>query len=121
MVADVVTGLSKYFENVEIDPFVVMPNHVHAIIKISPVNYDVSPYALSEIVASFKLHTTHRYIKEVRDSGWKSFPGKLWQRSFHDRIIRNDHEAGRLHEYIEANPQLWEKDTHYMTENDLLP
>jgi hypothetical protein len=54
--------------------------------------------------------TTKRYIDGVRINGWYSFPGKLWQRSYHDRIIRNEQELNKIRTYICNNPVDWESD-----------
>ena len=48
----------------------------------------------------FKSLTTKRYIEGVRVHGWYSFSGKLWQRSYHDRIIRNATELNKIRTYI---------------------
>ena len=37
-------------------------------------------------------------------------PERIWQRGFHDRIIRNEDEWRKIHLYIEANPINWEDD-----------
>ncbi len=37
-------------------------------------------------------------------------PDFAWQRNYHDRIIRNDDELNRIHEYIIHNPQMWKCD-----------
>jgi len=66
--------------------------------------------SLSDIVKRFKSLTTKRYIDGVNNNGWYSFPGKLWQRSFHDRIIRNETELNHIRTYIHNNPLQWEFD-----------
>jgi REP element-mobilizing transposase RayT len=113
MVDDHIRLLPEMFPNVGVDSFVTMPNHIHAIITLEPVAGERSPVSLSDFVAAYKRITTHDYIRNVRESGWPPFPGKLWQRSFHDTIIRSDRQVDRLRDYIEANPYLWSKDTYY--------
>lgn len=51
------------------------------------------------------LKTTSSKLIHEHDSN--SF---AWQRSFHDRIIRNDAELNRIREYIASNPQMWHRD-----------
>ena len=58
----------------------------------------------------FKSWTTKRYADGVKQDGWTAFPGKLWQRNYYERIIRNEGEAARIREYIENNPITWEDD-----------
>jgi len=58
----------------------------------------------------FKTMTTNAYIRGVRDEGRPRFEGRLWQRSCHDRIVRNETELNRLREYIATNPLRWRLD-----------
>ena len=53
---------------------------------------------------------TKRYTDGVKQSGWQSFPGKLWQRNYWEHIIRNEMELSRIRQYIHANPTQWEFD-----------
>jgi len=66
--------------------------------------------SLSDIVHRFKSFTTNRYATGVKKSGWQSFPGRLWQRNYFERVIRNEDEMNRIREYIDGNPQNWETD-----------
>jgi REP element-mobilizing transposase RayT len=54
--------------------------------------------------------TTKRYTDGVKQSGWPSYPGKLWQRNYYEHIIRNENELNRIREYIANNPMEWEFD-----------
>jgi REP element-mobilizing transposase RayT len=78
----------------DIDRFVVMPNHIHGILA----HATSEPTALSTVVGLFKSRTS-------RSAGLP-----LWQRSYHDRVIRNDRELVAYREYIETNPLRWAHD-----------
>jgi putative transposase len=69
-----------------------------------------SPTTLSDVMERFKSITTKRYIAGVRAHGWHSFSGRLWQRSYHDRIIRNETELNRIRTYVCSNPSNWDAD-----------
>ncbi len=58
----------------------------------------------------FKTMTTNEYIRGVKQLGWKPFNGKLWQRDFYERILRNETELERITRYIESNPARWADD-----------
>jgi REP element-mobilizing transposase RayT len=58
----------------------------------------------------FKTMTTNAYIRGVKQSGWSSFPGRLWQRNFYDHILRDEADLDRVREYIRNNPLAWEQD-----------
>ena len=98
------------FEETRIDKFVVMPNHVHFILVISG-DHTGSP--LHEIVGWFKTMTTNEYINGVKSEIYLPFNKRVWQRSYHDRIIRNEIEYQRIWQYIDTNPQKWEQDRYF--------
>ena len=54
--------------------------------------------------------TTNEYIRGVKQYGWSSFPGKLWQRNYYEHIIRDEGSLNRIREYITTNPLRWECD-----------
>jgi len=66
--------------------------------------------SLSRIVQAFKSLTTHQYLQGVRQSGWQPFPGKLWQRNYYERVVRDYEEWQHIHDYIAANPINWSLD-----------
>ena len=100
------------FQDVSIDEFVVMPNHVHAIIFIFERRGGVTPPlqtpTLSQIIAYYKYQTT-KQINQIRQQIGESF----WQRSFYDHIVRNDKELQLIRNYIVNNPLKWELDEYY--------
>jgi len=57
--------------------------------------------------------TTNAYIRGVKQNSWTPFPGKLWQRSYYEHVIRNDDELNRLRNYIANNPIDWELDKYH--------
>jgi putative transposase len=66
--------------------------------------------SLGDIVHRFKTMTTKRYVDGVKQSGWRSFAGRLWQRNYWEHVIRNEMELNRIREYIRDNPAQWEDD-----------
>jgi len=122
------------------DAFVIMPNHIHAILRIDkqsdkkivrtdgrpspqigdhPINYGVAyrpPKSISSFAAGFKSAATTRIniFRFVRTHGRAS--RRVWQPRFHDHIIRNDQEYNRIKDYIETNPVKWEQDKFFKNE-----
>jgi len=112
---------------IELAEYVVMPNHFHGIVVITNesdnrrgtacralgaesgmVEQFGKPVAgsLSTITRSFKAAVTRR-INAYRDT-----PGmQVWQRNYHEHIIRNDADYTRIAEYVAYNPQRWVEDT----------
>ena len=104
MIASAWKTLPERFEQVDLDSFVVMPNHVHGIIILKKSVF------LTRVIQAFKSVTTHEYIRGVHGQGWKKFDGTLWQRSFYDHVIRKDKDLSRIQEYILNNPLQWALD-----------
>ena len=104
-----------------LDHFVVMPNHLHGIIAIDYpwLGYrrpQVAKHSLERIVAGFKAACTRR-INEARSVGEDCISRDrhahsfaVWQKSFHDEIIRDEAHMGNVRVYIANNPAQWEFD-----------
>jgi putative transposase len=111
LIEDYWAKLPSKFPELEIDYSVVMPNHFHGIVILKGI--DLSSTSLPQAMRWFKTMTTNAYIHGVKEQGWESFEGKLWQRSYHDHIIRNERELNILREYILINPAKWQEDSFY--------
>jgi putative transposase len=120
--------IPRHYSKVEIDEFVVMPNHVHGIVVISSIDMSsvetphvasllqpkdgrtqfgpLKPGSLSKIIQGYKAAVT----RQVRLMGEHDF---AWQSRFYDHIIRNNEDFGRIRKYIQDNPIKWELDEYY--------
>ncbi len=114
-------------KEIELDEWVVMPNHLHGIVVInagpdetrevgthgvgatgrSPLQSPRGParHSLPSFVAGFKSATTKR-INTMRDT--QGAP--VWQRNYYEHIVRSDNDLDRIREYIFNNPFNWESD-----------
>jgi len=72
---------------------------------------------LPAIVQWYKTMTTNEYIRGVKQNGWQPFNGKLWQRNYWERIIRNENEFNQIRDYIQTNPMRWEQDKLHTTQS----
>ena len=104
-------AIPNFRSNVETDACPVPNNHPE---KGQPQKGQprgvVPTMSLSDIMHRFKTLTTKKYIGGVQYNQWVRFDKKLWQRSFHDHIIRNDNDLTRIREYIKNNPLKWHLD-----------
>jgi REP element-mobilizing transposase RayT len=127
------------FPQMALDGHVVMPNHFHGIVTVAVPENDTPPYGegnaeypyggrsghphggktghphggaptVGDVMDWFKTMTTNAYIRGVQQSDWSPFAGRLWQRNYYERIIRNDAELSAIREYIDANPAQWHND-----------
>jgi REP element-mobilizing transposase RayT len=95
-------NLPKHYAGIELDAFVVMPNHVHGIIKLS--DEPDTRHDIPEIVRGFKTFSA-RKANEHRRSG-----AALWQRGYHEHVIRDERALNRIRAYITHNPVRWTDD-----------
>jgi len=65
---------------------------------------------VSGMIQWFKTMSTNDYIRNVKNDGWPPFNKRLWQRSFHDHIVRNERSLNAIRRYIAKNPTNWEQD-----------
>ncbi|HRY82900.1 MAG TPA: transposase [Candidatus Moranbacteria bacterium] len=115
--------IPKHFDNIYLDQYVIMPNHVHGIIEINfninvgnaymrSKNTNRTKMLLSKIVQGFKAAVTRMengYDKNNKKERVYAFP-TIWQKSFYDHIIRNEISLNKIREYILNNPKNWEQD-----------
>jgi len=87
---------------VELDAFVVMPNHVHGIVALLRAGH---ARPLQTIVGTFKSAAA-RSINRLRGT-----PGEpVWQRGYFERVVRSERELKILREYVLNNPAAWNAD-----------
>ena len=65
---------------------------------------------MGRIVQAFKSLTSRQYLQGIKESSWPPCTGKLWQRNYYERIIRDEDEWARISDYIAANPINWALD-----------
>jgi REP element-mobilizing transposase RayT len=122
--------VSHHFPFVELDAFVVMPNHVHGITVIQgrgeasatpirvfkePPESDASPLrqrpngtqpgSLSAVVQNFKSISTRKMNAACGAPGTP-----VWQRGYYEHVVRNEQELMAIREYILGNPARWDED-----------
>jgi len=100
-------AIPGHFDSVSVDAFVAMPNHVHGLIVIGRggVTPPLRKPTLGRIVAYYKYQTTKAVNLFLDASG-----NRLWQRNYHDRIVRNKRELRAIRQYIRQNPAHWPDD-----------
>ena len=98
------TGLWKisgHFPGVRIDKYVIMPNHIHAIV----IQTGTDTY-LPTVIGQYKAYVS----REIHTSEPECV---IWQTSFHDHVIRDQRAYEKIWLYIDSNPVNWKKDCFY--------
>ncbi len=92
--------LEKRYSGLNIDKYVIMPNHIHAILILNNLTAGASPRpTLPDIICAFKSLTTRICNKQFDTPG-----KKLFQVSFYDEILENENHYLEAWQYIENNP-----------------
>ena len=97
-----INNINSAYENISVDKYVIMPNHIHLLVVINGTMRASSPTSGIETVVR-TLTTT--VTKEIGYS--------VWQRSYHDHIIRSEEDHKKIWEYIDTNVLKWKEDCFY--------
>ena len=129
MLERVIRDIPKYYNGFDVDEFIIMPNHIHLIIEIVS-NFELNrsgkplevsrtkpqkPFrtdpqkqlSLFDVMGRFKSMTSNEYLKIMKLIYPNTIIGKLWHRSYYDRVIRDEEDLNRIREYINDNPMNW--------------
>lgn len=112
IVSNYIEVIPLYYNNIDVDLYVVMPNHIHIIVIIESIDrthvgtghcpVPTARYGLlSKVIKSLKEIITKSIRKDFGDFDFS------WQRSFYDHVIRNEKSLNQIREYIINNPQKW--------------
>ena len=92
-----IINLEKIYNNITIDEYIVMPNHIHIIIIINEKNN----LTISRIINQYKGRIT------------KTIGYPIWQKLFYEHIIRNESEYYKIKQYIQNNIVNWKNDCNF--------
>jgi REP-associated tyrosine transposase len=103
-------SLPERFPRIVLDEFIIMPNHLHAILSF--VGEGLAPpssgCSLPSVIGAFKSISTIRINRLLKRANQP-----LWQRSYYDHIIRNGDDMKNAQRYILENPLMWSLDPEY--------
>ena len=110
--------------NIELDLFVIMPNHLHGLVFIDAIECSdngtsasvstskpasrLQAGSLGAVIGQFKLAVARR----AKTRGCPQ--GKIWQRNYHDHIVRDERALNEIRRYILENPARWLDDRLHM-------
>ena len=107
LVDEAIREIPLHYPAVSVDHYVVMPNHIHLLLQIH-TDADGRP-----MVAP----TVSRVVQQLKGAITKRIGYSVWQKLFHDYVIRGEKDYWKIWQYIENNPAKWEEDCFYMEES----
>ena len=108
----IIKNLNAKYPEIVPQKYVIMPNHIHLLLSIQKEDDCVNCHTISTAVGWIKYQAT----KEINEFNFLGLQ-KIFQRSFHDHIVRDEKDYINIRNYIELNPLYWEKDCFYRKEN----
>lgn len=105
IVDNAINNIEKRYTSISVDKYVIMPNHIHLLLRIK-----------NESWRAMLAPTTSVVVQQMKGYITKQIGSSIWQRSYHDHIIRNDHDYLEIWEYIDTNPLKWHEDCFYKQE-----
>ena len=106
-----ILACNDFYENISVDKYVIMPNHVHILLSINAEHG--APGATRPTVSQM--------ITAIKRLSNKETGQKLWQTSFYDHIIRDENDYLTRWKYIDDNPAKWAEDEYYLTPTQRRP
>ena len=104
-VEEVIRGIPVHYPNVRLEKYVIMPNHVHLLLMIDTLHG-----------RSMIAPTISTVVRHMKGFATRSIGHRVFQKSFHDHIIRDQAHFDLIWNYIDTNPIRWEQDCFYTEE-----
>jgi len=102
-------SLPERFPVLTLDEFVIMPDHVHYIVKLEG-NVE-KPTTLGRVNGAYKSLTTVAWLHHIETLGnaGLELSGHIWQRDCYEHVIRDAAELEQKRQYIRENPVRWKQ------------
>lgn len=94
--------IPNHYSAITVDNHVVMPNHIHLLITSCPEDGRAMHAPTPDI---------SRVIQQFKGVVTKRAGCPVWQKTFHDSIVRDENSYWKMYEYIDNNPYKWEEDS----------
>lgn len=101
-----IQNIPKFYTNVSVDKYVIMPNHVHMIVLIENETKTTNGRLIID-------PTLSRIVQQLKSYVTKDIGSSIWQKSFYDHVIRDTKDYEGIWKYIDENPLKWSEDNYY--------
>ena len=114
IVDETIRSLPARYSDLAVDHYVIMPNHIHLLLRIeaeralreAPLREDETRSLLAKAIGYLKMNCSKRIHEKHSEL-------QLWQRGYHEHVIRNEKDYLEICEYMENNPARWVEDRYY--------
>ncbi len=107
---NVIEHLNQFYDDISVDMYVIMPNHIHILLIISNSGTSGTPYPTKQ------NSTLSRFVSTLKRFCNKHYGQNIWQKSYNDHIIRNKEDYQQHIQYIYQNPMQWYFDELFVEE-----
>ena len=106
IVEEAISNIQTVYPAISVDNYLIMPNHIHLLLQIRT---DENGRAMLAPTISIVIQQMKGYVT-------KKIGSSIWQKLFHDHVIRDEAGYLKIWNYIEGNPSKWEEDCFYVKE-----
>ncbi len=104
-----ITAMNNFYNNISVDKYVIMPNHIHLLLRILHTENGQSgtpvPTKANSVISRF-VSTFKRFCN-------KEYGQNIWQSRSYDHVVRGEQDYKEICEYIDNNPTKWKNDCFY--------
>ncbi len=105
-IEETIQYINEHYINVTIDKYVIIPNHIHLLVNVDSGGCGNPP--LPSVIGQLKSDTT-KLFNDIEQTNNLI----LWQRNYHNHIIREECDYQNVWNYIDTNPLKWQEDKYY--------
>lgn len=100
-------SMSDFYEDIVIDNYVIMPNHIHLLLRIKPIK------GPSGTTVPTRISKISRFIGTFKRFCNKEYGCNIWQYRSYDHVVRGNSDYREIWMYIDNNPAKWSEDHFY--------
>ena len=105
--------MDEFYDHISVERYVIMPNHIHILLFVRDCGV-----SKTSIPASKQTSTVSHFVSTFKRFCNKEFGKNVWQRGFHDHIVRGGEDCDNIVRYICENPMRWFYDELYSEDRE---
>ena len=113
IVQEYLQKMNDILESAALENYIIMPNHVHLLVALDECMQDCGPLRAAPPANHLAKAMVPRIVHGMKTVVTKQIGYSIWQRSYHDHIIRNEADYRRIWRYIDENPAKWADGCYY--------